>query len=349
MDRGWATVVAMALVAGLALAGCGDDEAGGSGAGNDGPGTNNGSTNNGAPEDVGSDSDPTPDVAMNNGTEPDVEDASDAAPDTVEDDAPEDVVMEDVHVPTTCQGPEDCTGTTACIDGVCTLTPEGLAYVEYNYVLQEPEELTTVVSVLKGFLSGTGFFMTEFSARGEDDTVMVTYGGGDRVMAVPDGYDIYAWQFPPDTLPTFQMSRYQDPNDPLQDAVWESEVFDYRLVAVFEFMNVQSEVGFLAKNATTRMRFSQDLSQIEDGVLEGYITRQEAENRFLNLDDPQCFLTLGLCPTFDCVNDLPLQTLADVLDCNGAELDSDVDPDIEGHDAYRAVIYYQSERIEVQQ
>jgi len=353
MHRSWNTtpgalMIALVLMA-SPLAGCGEDASGGPGGNNGGDTNNGGETNNGDPSDVGANNGGDPsDVSTNNSASPDVSDGADVAPDTAGEDVAADVPTEDVHVSTTCQAPEDCSGNTTCIDGVCTLNPEGRAYVEYNYVLQEPEELTTVVSVLKGFLAGTGFFMTAFSARAEDDTMMVTYGGGDRVMAVPDGYDQYAWQFPPDTLPAFQVSRYADPNDPLQDAVWESEVFDYRLVAVFEFMDVRSEVGFVAKSATVQLRFSEDLDRIEDGVLEGYITREESESRFLNLNDPNCFLTLGVCPSFDCANDPPLQTLADVLDCNGAVLDADIDPDIEGHDAYRAVIYFQSNRVEIQ-
>ena len=285
--------------------------------------TNNGMSNNGMSNNGTSNNGGTNNGGTNNGTN-------------------------NADVPLSCAMVEDCPDNYACLDNICTLSPHELSFVETNYILESPAALSGVVSLIKGFLTGTGFFMTLFSPIDEAGVITVTYGGGDRVMSNPEGFDTYAWQFPPDTLPTFTIERFQSLDDPMQDDTWESEVFDYRLAAVFEFNGIRSTLGFEAKNAIMKATFNEDLTEIINGSLAGYITREEAESRFLNLDDPDCFFTIGLCPTFDCGVDEPLQTIADVLDCNDAELDSDIDPEIEGNDAYRAVIAFESKRVEIE-
>ena len=89
------------------------------------------------------------------------------------------------------------------------------------------------------------------------------------------------------------------------------------------------------------------MTQIESGRLDGFITREEAESRELELED-NCLLALGLCPAHNCA-DPPMGTLADVLDCNEVVLDADIDPNIEGHDAYSASIFFQSEEVIIQE
>jgi hypothetical protein len=187
--------------------------------------------------------------------------------------------------------------------------------------------------------------MTHFSPLDDAGEMVVTYGGGDRVETVPDGLNIYAWQIPEASLPVFRVHRYEPATAPLAHALWESEVFDYQLVAVIEVGTVRSGLGFEAVDSTVRFEFSDDLTRISQGRLDGFITRAEALTRFIQLD---CLLSLGLCPGFDCDLDPPIETIADLLDCRGAPLDSDLDPAIEGNDAYRASILFSSEEVELQ-
>ena len=58
-----------------------------------------------------------------------------------------------------------------------------------------------------------------------------------------------------------------------------------------------------------------------------------------------CVLSQAVCPSYECDVDPPILTIADVLDCNGAPLDADVDPEIDGNDAYRAIINFDSTQI----
>jgi hypothetical protein len=231
-----------------------------------------------------------------------------------------------------------------CLGGVCTLNPTGRAFVETNYVLEQPSALTNVVSVAKGLFSDTGFFLTEVAGL-EGDAARVYYGGGDRLEQHDDGPDVYRWQLP-DDLPSFLMRRLQDPEQPLQGNTWRSDVFDYELVALFGDEVPRGRLGFEAVQTQVTMTFDPDLTQIMEGRIEGYITRAEAERRELGLVD-NCALSRLLCPAYDCTNDPPLATFAELLDCNGVPTDSDLDPLIEGNDAYRASIFFQSERVEL--
>ena len=52
-----------------------------------------------------------------------------------------------------------------------------------------------------------------------------------------------------------------------------------------------------------------------------------------------------MCPSYDCDNDPELGDIAAVLDCNGAEMDADLDPEIPGNDAYRTSIFFESIRV----
>lgn len=178
------------------------------------------------------------------------------------------------------------------------------------------------------------------------------YGGASRLEVVEDGPDVYAWQFPVDQLPGFRVrpalpEEAPDPSNPTN--TWVSDVFDYRLMAIFTFNGVQSVLGFEAKQTVMTATFSEDLETITAGRLEGYITREEAESRLLNLDDPDCLISRGICPGFECGVDAPLMSIADVLDCNGAVMNADVDPDIEGHDAYMTSIFFESRRVLVEE
>jgi hypothetical protein len=264
-----------------------------------------------------------------------VEDApEDMGADVVEDVAPVD--MGDPDIGFGCTQDDQCAEGYQCIDEVCTLWPLGRVYAEINYVLERPNALTNVVSFIKGFFSEIGFFITEFR-EAQGDEIIVYYGGADRLQRVDEGPDRYRWQIP-DALPSFRIHRLVDEAEPLQGHTWQSEVFDYRLVALFG----GSELSFEAVQTTVTFRFNEALTEVEGGRIEGYLTRAEAERRALGIGG-DCFRSLAICPMYDCQNDEPLLTVADVLDCNAVPLDSDVEPLVEGDDSYRVEIFFVSE------
>jgi hypothetical protein len=285
--------------------------------------------------------DPVPDATPDPQDVPEPEpepDVTEPEPDVVED-----VVDEDIFEGSDCVDDEDCPENYSCLDEVCVLNPEGRAYVEFNYVLEEPSELTNTISVLKGFFSDVGFFLIDFSPLDEANESEMFYGGAERVLEVEDGPDVWTWQLPLD-LPSVQVYPDIREDDPLNGRRWTTDPFTYELVAIFgEF-----RLGFEAVDAVVSMEFSEDLSQVVSGRLTGYITREEVEGRGVDFTD-NCLLATGLCPAFDCVNDPPWETLAEVFDCLEIPLNADIDPNLEGDDAYDASIFFQSEQVIIQE
>ncbi len=339
---------------------CSDDEnAGGNGAANN---EANNDVNNDQNNDVNNDQNNDQNNDTNNDTpdandepdipdEPDVEDPMDAdEPDIDEPDVPDEPDIDEPDVPDepmACVDSEECAENYACIAERCTIDPSGRAYVEYNYVLEEPSALTNAVSVLKGFFGDVGFFMIDLDTLGEGNIFEAPYGGADLVTENDNGPDTYAWQLP-DRLPMVEVHPMDPEAEDFDPDVWVADPFTYELVAVFTDGDIRSGLGFEAEQTSLTMRFTPDLTGIVEGRLNGFITRAEAESRSLQLAE-NCLLALGLCPTFSCANDPPMETLADVLDCNDVVLDSDIDPNIEGHDAYRAVIFFQSNEVFIEE
>ncbi|MEO1268357.1 MAG: hypothetical protein AAFX99_09675 [Myxococcota bacterium] len=310
------------------------------------------------------DTSPPEDTAPPEDTEPpeDTTPPEDTSP--PEDTAPPedtDEVRADVPIDASDEGQEclqtpECEEGRICLEGVCTFVPEGQTFVETNYVLEEPEEISAVVSVLKGFVGQTGFFMTDIAPLADNDTLLVTYGGGDPAGPIMDGVTpTYRWQRP-DELPTFSMSPYADPERPLAGESWMSEVFDYELVALFEFDGQQNRIGLEVLDTVVEMRFSPGEERITRGFITGFITRQEAEDRWLNFGSDCdegvgslcCIVSVGVCPTYNCSDDPELGDIAAVLDCNGAEMDADLDPEIPGPDAYQTTIFFESIRVHLE-
>ena len=254
----------------------------------------------------------------------------DAAPDTAPD-APGSLEQ-------ACDEQSPCPEGYECLEEVCTLVPSGRVYVENNYQLLQPTALTNVVSFFKGFFSDLGFFMTAMGPL-EDGTIQVVYGGADRVLIGNEEPDQWRWQLP-ERLPVFEIRRQTEGVPPLQSDTWVSDVFDYQLVALYGD-EPRSRIGFEARQTVVTMQFSQDLQSITGGTIRGYMTRVEAESRFLELDD-NCLLQQGLCPAVDCEL-APLQTLADILDCNEVAPDAEIDDE----DAYITEVYFSSEIVEV--
>ena len=340
--RWWMVTVAVAC---LALAGCGDESPGGNAAGNNDEPDVADEMDASEPEPE-PEPDPTPEPTPD--ATPDPEDVPEPEPDaSPEPDAAEDVVDEEIFEGAACVAQDDCPENYACLDEVCVLNPAGTSFVEYNYVLEEPSELTNAISVLKGFFGDVGFFMIDFSDLDESNHSEMFYGGGDRILEVDEGPDVWAWQLP-DELPSVVVYPLIEENDPLNGRRWRSDPFDYQLVALFGDEPRRFRLGFEAAQTVLTMEFTEDMSEIISGRLEGYITREEAENRSVDFSD-NCILARGLCPIFDCANDPPMENLGAVFDCLEIPLNADIDPNIEGHDAYEASIFFQSERVTIQE
>lgn len=340
------TTAALAILICVTLAACSDD--GDMGGGTPAPdvgvdtadssGTSDVVPDVPAPEDLGPE--PEPDLPAPDAPD-DTPDTPDLPPDVAEDvteDAP-DLAEPDLGVMQACDDQTPCPDGYDCVAGVCTLLPSGLIFVENNYQLLQPTALTNVVSFFKGIFSDLGFFMTAMGPL-DGDSVEVMYGGADRVTRIDDAPDEWRWQLP-DRLPSFTMRRLEG-GDPLQSDTWQSEIFTYRLVALYG-PEPRAGIGFVAEKTVVTMRFDPELTNIVEGTISGFMTREEAENRFLAISD-NCLLQQGACPLVDCENS-PLETVADVLDCNEVEPDSDLDDDIPGNDAYATEIYFTSELV----
>lgn len=337
----------------LLLTGCSDDTDKGAVA----PGTDTGAdtqsdtgdTGSGTP-DTAPDMSETPDLGMDAEDASDVEDVTEDPADVPEDtsdadtsDAEDAMDVEDEPdapgpVMQACDEDTPCPDGYECVEGVCTLVPSGNVYVENNYQLLRPTALTNVLSFFKGIFTDLGFFMTAMDPL-DGDTILVHYGGADRVNRVMDGPDEWRWQLP-DRLPTYTMRRATENVDALQSNTWISEVFTYRLVALYGD-EPRAGIGFTAEETVVTMRFNEELTDVVEGTIRGYITREEAENRRLEISD-NCLLQQGACPAVDCEN-APLESLADVLDCNEVDPDYDLDDEIPGNDAYTTEIYFTSE------
>ena len=286
---------------------------------------------------------------------------SDTAPEFVEDVEAQDTETRDAPITNPSEEGQACLQTPdcdlpdrVCLEGVCTLVPASRTYVEVNYVLEQPEEISAIVSVLKGFVGDVGFFMTALGPLSESDAIEVTYGGADPITEGSDEeLPGYAFQRPESLPPTFFLQPFQDPMRPFAGDTWRSERFTYELVALFDFNNTRNEVGFVAIDTFVTMQFSPDGSSIERGNITGYITREQTEDRLLTFGDdcesPQslcCIVTVGVCPTYSCGQDAPLESIADILDCNGAMPDVDLDETIPGNDAYFATIFFASKEVQ---
>jgi hypothetical protein len=330
--------------------GCSDDAAGANTNTDASTDTSTGDTGSDVASDVAEDT-AAQDTPGDRGTEDDPDVAPDVAQevgeDTAEDPAgPEDTsdTSPDAGAPVmqACDDDTPCPDGYDCVQGVCTLVPSGRVYVENNYQLLRPTPLTGVVSFFKGFFTDLGFFMTSMGPI-EGANIEVSYGGADRVVNRDEEPDQWRWQLP-ERIPTFTISRQTEDVDPLQSNTWVSEVFDYRLVALYG-EEPRAQIGFEAKNTVVTMRFSEDLTMIIYGTIRGFLTREEAELRFLDIAD-NCLLQQGVCPAVDCEN-APLQTLADILDCNEVEPDADIDDEVDGNDAYTTEVFFTSDVVEL--
>ena len=245
----------------------------------------------------------------------------------------EDTVVADYTV---ADGPEDsgtdcsdepdiCVAPYTCVQGVCTLDIAGLSFVEQSYQITQPPELAHVFDFVKTFAADVAFLMMDISDEGEYWRRPTRYGSGDRIV-LPDTLDVvYAWQFP--VQDRFILTPVRGDNG-LTGHVFESNVFQWNLKAhvVLEELRVDVTFGFVAELSQVHIEFNDDLS-VGTGEFRGIITRREAENRYIGDTEFEPFRAV-VCQTHPDL--VPLGEdwrLADILDCNSAPMDVDLNDD----------------------
>jgi hypothetical protein len=286
-----------------------------------------------AGQDLGPDSqtDAQGDAPGDANDEPDVG-ANDAAPDAPEVSVP-DIRLGEVDQGTACDDHDDCEDPYACVDGVCTLDIALQSYVEQTYRVTQPEELVHVFDFVKSFASDVAFLALEVSDEGDPARRPVRYGSADR-LRLPDTLEtVYRWQSPERDRLLFTPARGESG---LDGNSWESNVFQWNLNAhvVLPDLRVDTTFGFVAEQTQVFLTFSDDL-QTAEGEFRGIVTRAEAEARIFGDTEFEPFRTFICRVTPDL---LPLGddwSLADVLDCNAAPLDVDLNGDgiLDGYNA----------------
>lgn len=299
--------------------------------------------------------DTTPDVEED--TAPDVveDTAPDVAPDVVEDtadvaettpdvadvdaaDTTEDVEVVDVG--TSCAAePTICEAPYTCIDDVCRVSPAESTWAESAFSVEEPEELSRLFDVLKSLTSDVKFLVLDIGPG--NAALPVTYGSADLVEGESE-LPLVQFQVGEDTGAAI-LRAHTPEDDALNGLLWVTDPFLYELraTATVDFGEpVSASFGLNAEEVVLTMTTNDgSIPEVTSttALLVGTVTREEAEGRYMvSPDEFPAFATLFCDPTID-HDPGDMWHLSDVLDCNGAVMDTDFDED-GTMDAYRVVI-----------
>lgn len=348
------TALLPSLVAALALIACGDDTtAPGADVSDDtSEGTGDVTTDTGEPDtadtavpdtsddvaepDAGADTAEPEDTNIEDTV--DVSDTADAVEDTADvADATDGSAAADVVTDTgpvipplvdCTPGGDECELPYSCIDGACRLPIVGRSMCEdlNDFEIAQPEELTDVFFLLKSLAVDNRFLLLNPLAGADPTRVETEYGAAD-VEDATEAPIAVSWQ-------TFVRDRLffnPGPDDPRS---WISEEYFYDLNAVVTFTfpgfgTQTAALGFETEQVTLSMILDES-GLTADGVLEGYMRRSEAESRVMITAEEagNTFPTL-LCSNTAYRPDDGIWHLSDLLDCNGAPLDHDLDTEDE--------------------
>ena len=263
--------------------------------------------------------------------EPDVADADVA-------DEPDVEETDTVDAGTDCSdAPDLCEDPYTCVEGVCRLTMDETTWAESDFDIVEPEELTRIFEFLKSFADGVKFMVLDVGPGTVELTA--TYGAANVVDEEVSPIQV-SYQTPGGVGEmVFRPSAPEE--TPLHGDSWETVPFQYELQASahVEFPGVEpvdADFGLFAENMVIALTLLVDEPGHASGTLTGLVTREEAEDRTLaGRDQIPGFATLfcsvrGYDPG-------PQWNLSDILDCNEAEMDADLDDD-GTMDSYRVVI-----------
>jgi hypothetical protein len=219
---------------------------------------------------------------------------------------------------------------------VCTLDPSGAHLRRAVYEIREPEEVSHVFSFIKTFAANVAFFVLDVSIdEGDPWRRPARYGTADRLVR-PDTLEVvYRWQFPEEDR--LILVPFRGEGGLFGDA-WESNVFQWNLRAhiVLEDLRVDEIIGFVGEQTQVYIEFSDSMRRGQ-GEFRGIITRREAESRELGSAAFEPFRTI-ICDVHP--NLVPPGedwTLADILDCNAAPMDIDLNGD-GVLDGYRTIV-----------
>lgn len=281
---------------------------------------------------------PLPDVPDN-----DVPDGDE--PDSSDDDTPELDTTEPDAGPTvpTCAVPTDCADDRVCIQGLCQVPIAGLQVVEDAFVIAEPSEVSHVFNIIKDLAVDVRFMMldvrTESLASGR---VPARYGPVDVLDRSGSPIEV-SWQDLP-VNPSILFEPQRDEDGGGDGRTWITLPFDLNLLAIvaFDFAGFGSfsgEIGFEALDVTLEISLADDDATTTTLVMRGNFTREEASSRFMaTYEDFRPLIPLLCRSNRNYVPETPpgqiaVMRLSDVLDCNGADMDVDIDGDGE-NDAY---------------
>lgn len=258
-------------------------------------------------------------------------DAADGSGDTTED------VVEDIGPPpdagTDCvEDPSICELPYTCMTGVCRLSLSGRSFAERDFRIEEPEELTRLFTVLKGLAADVRFIALDMEVDPGSSEIFTEAGSADLVDGTTAPVQI-RWQLTPHNFVTFR--PINDPAAPLDGDRWVSDVAPFAIDAILtiDFGTPQVvRAGFDIEELAIELALN-SASEEATGVLTGYVTRAETESR--EMIEAAAFPTFStlFCSDRSYEPDDGLWNMSDVLDCNGAPLDADLDGD-DVNDAY---------------
>jgi hypothetical protein len=277
-----------------------------------------------APSDApdGSGADAAVDVADGSG-EPDADVVEDTGP-------PPDAGTDCTDDPSVCELPYTCMG------GVCRLSLSDRGYAERDFGIVEPEELTRLFTVLKGLAADVRFIALDMEVDPGSDEITTEGGSADLLNA--DTLPVTVrWQPLPRNTIVFRPNIEEGAE--LDGDTWISDPAFYIIdtILTIDFGTPQTvRAGFDIEQMSIKLQLN-SASEEAIGEITGLVTRAEAESRvMIDAVDFPTFATL-FCSDRSFEPDDGLWHMSDVLDCNGAPLDADIDGD-GTNDAYGMII-----------
>lgn len=281
------------------------------------------------PEDV------TPDV-------PDVDlDAADGSGDPDAADVPDVEEPPPPPVAESCVEASDCTLPYTCIDDFCRLAIQSRGFVEDDFAIEQPEEVARLFDLLKALAIDVKFLAIDTEAtRNEDGSVDAMYGAA-NVIVEGDPVQVRRQAFANGPYPiVFRPATTDD--GPGDGMTWRTDSFQLQLSAQVTISfgpsgTFSGLIGFDAEEIVVEITLS-PTAATATGYARGYVTRDEALARIMTADEDFPGFAALFCP-----GDRAYRPedgnwkLADVLDCNGAVMDHDLDGDGED-DSYYTVI-----------
>jgi hypothetical protein len=178
--------------------------------------------------------------------------------------------------------------------------------------------------------------MLEVSAtEGEQNRRPARYGTGDRIVRHQTGDVVYSWQF--ETVDRLILSPARGASGLVGNS-WESNVFQWNLEAhiLLPDLRVDEVIGFVAELTQVHLELSDDM-RTGEGIFSGVVTRREAETRYFDSTAFEPFRPIICRVHPNLVPRGERWSLADLLDCNAAPMDVDLNGD-GVLDGYRTIV-----------